>query len=249
MQLIAMLLSVMPVVHSMTLASPAARAGSVSVEEGVSLFGRLADSQHVRLLYTCARCYGHAQHVFARASQVFSEPIRTAASGFEFSSNTAIKPKWLIAYVSREPCGEDVDQPTHCTRWSSLLFPGGAQVCTRESFDAALSSAEYTAPLGTPKWSVPGQALIDIKVCAAPPSPAALDALWSALGGAGDELACDTVLTRLREMSTKDDLNEAVLYSEFAEGLQVRGHELLDLRGLTSEAFTSGTPRSTSRTH
>merc|ERR1740138_1873311 len=104
---------------------------TVSVEDTASIFGRLADAEHV-----------------------FTEPIRTAASGFEFSSNTAIKPKWLIAYVSRDPCGEDVDLPTHSTRWSALLFPDGAQVCSRDSFNAALCAAEYTAPLGLPKWSV-----------------------------------------------------------------------------------------------
>lgn len=80
----------------------------ISIEEAVSLFGRHADTQHV-----------------------FTEPIRTAASGFEFSSNTAIKPKWLIAYTSRaEPCGEDVSLPTYHTRWSSLLFADSASTCT-----------------------------------------------------------------------------------------------------------------------
>ena len=169
---------------------------ALSIEDAVCLFGRISDAQHV-----------------------FREPIRTAASDFEFSSNTAIKPKWLIAYVSREPCGEDVDQPTHNTRWATLLFPDGAQACTRARFDSVLGSAEYTAPLGTPKWAVAGKVLVDTKRCAAPPSPAALDALWAALNGR-DQLACEAVVERLGEWATSDDLCEAVLFSEFWGGLQ-----------------------------
>ena len=126
----------------------------------------------------------------------------------------------MIAYDSREPCGEDVDLPTHRTRWSLLLFPDGARVCSRESFDGALSAGEYTAPLGLPKWSVPGSVLVDNKACAAPPSPAALDVAWSLLGGAGDELACDAVVARLSGMATSDDLDEAVLFSEFRQAVQ-----------------------------
>ena len=172
-------------------------ASSISIEEGIALFGRLSDSQHV-----------------------FEEPIRTAASGFEFSSNTAIKPKWLIAYTSREPCGEDVDLPVHNTRWATQLFPDGAQTCARERFDSALCSAEYAAPLGLPKWAVAGKVLVDAKACAAPPSAAALDALWSALGGGGDELACESVIAKFREWAASDELGEAVLFSEFWNGLQ-----------------------------
>ena len=171
---------------------------TLPVEECVRIFGRLADSQHM-----------------------FTEPIRTAASGFEFSSNTAIKPKWLVGYVSRECCGDDVDLPPHRTKWSSLLFADGTtKVCDRKHFDSVLCGAEYVAPLGTPKWSVPGKALVDTKACAAEPSSAALDALWLALGGDGDELSSDVVITRLREMATSDPLDEAVLFSEFAIAMQ-----------------------------
>ena len=163
----------------------------VKIEDAIAIFGRLSDSQHV-----------------------FEEPIRTAASGFEFSSNTAIKPKWLIGYDSREPCGEDVDLPTHTTVWASLLYPDGSKVCTRENFDSVICSATYTAPLGTPKWAVAGKVLVDTKACAAPPSAAALDALWSALDG-GDELALESVIAKFRGWAASDDLNEAVLFSEF----------------------------------
>ena len=173
-----------------------ATATELSIEEHASIFGRLADSVHV-----------------------FREPIRTAASGFEFSTNTAIKPKWLIAYTSREPCGEDVDLPTHNTRWSTLLFPGNTQTCSRELFDRTLSSAEYIAPLGLPKWSVPGKVLLDVKACAAPPKPMALDACWTALGGGADELARDDVCARLSGWATSDPLDEAVLFSEFVSGV------------------------------
>ena len=177
--------------------SATAVASVVSIEEAASLFGRLADAQHV-----------------------FTKPIRTAASGFEFSCNTAIKPKWLIAYVSREPCGEDVDGAEHTTRWSSLLFADGAETCTRASFDSALAHrAEYTAPLGVPKWAVAGKELVDTKACAAAPSPAALDCLWSALGGSDDTLSRDAVIAQLRTWATSDDLGEAVLFSEFLAGL------------------------------
>ena len=168
---------------------------AASIEEAVSLFGRLSDSQHV-----------------------FTTPIRTEASGFEFSSNTAIKPKWLIAYVSRDPCGEDVDLPTHRTRWSSLLFPSDVRMCSRETFDRVMSEAEYEAPLGIPKWAA-SNVLVDTKACAAPPSLAARDALWTALGGK-DELACEVVIANLRAMATSDELHEAVLFSEFRSGLQ-----------------------------
>ena len=185
--------------HAMRLGSArlsAAEVATVSIEDAVAIFGRLADSKHV-----------------------FTEPIRTAASGFEFSSNTAIKPKWLIGYVSREPCGEDVDLPTHNTRWASLLFPDGAGVCARSCFDSIVCGAEYTAPLGVPKWAIAGKVLIDAKTCAAQPSPAALDAFWTALGG-GDELARDAVIARLHEWAKSDDLSEAVLFSEFWVALQ-----------------------------
>ena len=202
-----LMLLALPATHSLSLSvtraagvsMTVAAAGStaVSVEDTASIFGRLADAEHV-----------------------FTEPIRTAASGFEFSSNTAIKPKWLIGYVSRDPCGEDVDLPTHCTRWSTLLFPDGAQVCSRASFDAALGAAEYVAPLGIPKWSVPGKELVDAKACAAPPSAAALEAAWLLLGGGDGELACECVVARLCEMATSDDLNEAVLFSDFRKAVE-----------------------------
>ena len=170
-----------------------AAATSVSVESAVGLFGRLADSQHV-----------------------FSQPIRTAASGFEFSSNTAIKPKWIIAYTSREPCGEDVDLPTHHTRWSSLLFADGASACARAHFDEAVCGAAYSEPLGAPKWSVPGKVLVDTKACAAAPSTAALDALWMSLGGTGkDELQVEDVAARLKSWAQSDDFGEAILFKEF----------------------------------
>ena len=57
-------------------------------------------------------------------------------------SNTAIKPKWLIAYTEREPCGEDVSLPPHRTQWSVLLF-ADSSTCTREHFRTQLSGAEY----------------------------------------------------------------------------------------------------------
>lgn len=175
--------------------STAAVAG-ITVEDAIGLFGRLSDSQHV-----------------------FSKPIRTAASGFEFSSNTAIKPKWLIAYVSREPSGEDVDLPTHTTRWSSLLFADGAGTISRGHFDEVLGSAEFAAPLGVPKWSIPGKALVDLKACAAKPSDAALDALWTAFGGAGETLEREVMLACLLEWPKSDELGEAILFSEFAAGI------------------------------
>ena len=174
----------------------AATSVDISIEEAISLFGRLADAQHV-----------------------FSEPIRTAASGFEFSANTAIKPKWLIAYATRESCGEDVDMPPHTTRWASLLFPDGASACDRDSFDAALCSAEFAAPLGTPKWAVPGEVLVDMKTAAATPSQRALSALWTALGR-GADLQRDAVIATLRTWAKSDDLNEAVLFSEFKARLE-----------------------------
>ena len=161
----------------------------ISIEEAVSLFGRLADAQHV-----------------------FTEPIRTAASGFEFSSNTAIKPKWLIAYTSRESCGEDVSLPTHHTRWSSLLFADSASTCTREHFKQQLCSAEFATPLGVPKWSVPGKVLVDNKACASAPSADALDVLWTFLGGGDDVLECDAVVAKLNACAKLDDLHEAVLF-------------------------------------
>ena len=173
-----------------------AAAATVSIEEAVSLFGRLADARHV-----------------------FSEPMRTAASGFEFSENTAIKPKWLIGYASRVPCGEDVDLPTHQSRWSTVLFPDGASTCSRDSFDKAVCGAEYVAPLGTPKWAVPGQVLVDMKACAAQPSPAALDALWGALEGSDEGLQRDAVADRVCAWAKSDNLGEAVLFSEFSTAL------------------------------
>ena len=212
----------------------------LSIEEAAAVFGRLADSQHV-----------------------YKEPIRTAASGFEFSrratalwpqpfrycpsptacascclsttashhrlspashlppplsrSNTAIKPKWLIAYTTREPCGEDVSLPTHRTLWSSLLFADG-NTCTREHFTTQLSSAEYGAPLGIPKWSVPGKVLVDAKQCAEVPSASALDAAWTFLGGE-DVLECDAVVARLSACAQADELHEAVLFSEWRAAL------------------------------
>ena len=166
----------------------------LSIEEAAAVFGRLADSQHV-----------------------YKEPIRTAASGFEFSSNTAIKPKWLIAYTSREPCGEDVSLPTHRTLWSSLLF-SDASTCTREHFTTQLSSAEYGAPLGIPKWSVPGKVLVDAKQCAEVPSASALDAAWTFLGGE-EVLECDAVVARLSACAQADELHEAVLFSEWRAAL------------------------------
>ena len=57
-------------------------------------------------------------------------------------SNTAIRPKWLIAYTEREPCGEDVSLPPHRTQWSALLF-ADSSTCTREHFRTQLSGAEY----------------------------------------------------------------------------------------------------------
>ena len=181
------------------MSAAATTASAISVEECVSLFGRLSDAQHV-----------------------FTEPIRTEASGFEFSSNTAIKPKWLIAYVSREPCGEDVDLPTHTTQWSQLLFPDGASTCDRESFDGAISGATYTAPLGLPKWAVPGEKLVDTKLCSEAPSAAALDALWVALGGTGGTLQCDAVVATLKGWAISDPLSEAVLFAEFSTGLKTQ---------------------------
>lgn len=168
----------------------------VSVEDAISLFGRVADAKHV-----------------------FDEPIRTAASGFEFSFNSAIKPKWLVAYVSRTPGGEDVQEDTHASRWSQLLFPDDATVCSREAFDAALQSAEFSAPLGTPKWSVPGEKLVDTAACAQTPSAAALDALWVALGGGAAGLQRDDVLTRMRSWAA-GDTGDAVLFAEFAAALR-----------------------------
>ena len=85
-------------------------------------------------------------------------------------------------------CGEDVDGAEHTTRWSSLLFADGAETCTRASFDSA--------PLGVPKWAVAGKELVDTKACAAAPSPAALDCLWSALGGSDDLLSRDAVIAQ-----------------------------------------------------
>lgn len=202
-----MVLLCMPCVHTLAVGasaratvtlSAATTTTEISIEDAASLFGRLSDAKHV-----------------------FSEPIRTAASGFEFSENTAIRPKWLIAYVAREPSGEDCDLPTHYTRWSQLLFPDGAEACSRKRFDGVLCDAEYAEPLGLPKWSIPGQVLIDSKACAAPPSAAVLDALWTALGGGGgDELACDRACDRLSSWATSDPLNEAVLFSEFVSGLR-----------------------------
>lgn len=199
----------LPVAMSYTLASTStstsrtsapsmtAVTSSVSVEDAIGLFGRLSDTQHV-----------------------FREPIRTAASGFEFSSNTAIRPKWIIAYTSREPCGDDVDLPTHHTRWSSLLFADGASACVRAHFDEQLCGAEFCEPLGAPKWSVPGKVLVDTKVSAATPSGAALDVLWTALGGAGaDELELESVVARLGSWAQNDDLGEAILFKDFLKAL------------------------------
>ena len=171
---------------------------AVTVEDAISMFGRLADSQHV-----------------------FASPIRTAASGFEFSSNTAIKPKWIIAYVSREPCGEDVDLPVHHSRWSTLLFPDGARTCSRARFDNEIGNAQYVSPLGTPKWSVPGKVLVDASACKAKPSTAALEVLFEALGGdmAEGNLSRDSVLSKLSAWASSDDLGEAVLFSEFASAI------------------------------
>ena len=132
-------------------------------------------------------------------------------------SNTAIKPKWLIAYTSREPCGEDVSLPTHRTLWSSLLF-SDASTCTREHFTTQLSSAEYGAPLGIPKWSVPGKVLVDAKQCAEVPSASALDAAWTFLGGE-EVLECDAVVARLSACAQADELHEAVLFSEWRAAL------------------------------
>ena len=128
-------------------------------------------------------------------------------------SNTAIKPKWLIAYTTREPCGEDVSLPTHRTMWSSLLF-ADASTCTREHFTTQLSSAEYGAPLGIPKWSVPGKVLVDANQCAEVPSVSALDAAWTFLGGE-EVLECDAVVARLSACAEADELHEAVLFSEW----------------------------------
>ena len=81
-----------------------------------------------------------------------------------------------------------------------------------------MSEAEYEAPLGIPKWAA-SNVLVDTKACAAPPSLATRDALWTALGGK-DELACEVVIANLRAMATSDELHEAVLFSEFRSGLQ-----------------------------
>ena len=132
-------------------------------------------------------------------------------------SNTAIKPKWLIAYTTREPCGEDVSLPTHRTLWSTLLF-ADASTCTREHFTSQLSSAEFGAPLGIPKWSVPGKVLVDAKQCAETPSASALDAAWTFLGGE-EVLDCDTVVARLSACAQADELHEAVLFSEWRAAL------------------------------
>ena len=51
----------------------------LSIEEAAAVFGRLADSQHV-----------------------YKEPIRTAASGFEFSRRATALSLLLVAYCMRE---------------------------------------------------------------------------------------------------------------------------------------------------
>ena len=61
------------------------------------------------------------------------------------------------------------------------------------------------------------QDAVDVVVAA--PSPAALDCLWSALGGSDDLLSRDAVIAQLRTWATSDDLGEAVLFSEFLAGL------------------------------
>jgi hypothetical protein len=185
-----------PLLSALRTLTPRMSSG-VSVEDAIALFGRVADSKHV-----------------------FDEPIRTAASGFEFSVNSAIKPKWLVAYASRTPGGEDVQEETHASRWSQLLFPGDATVCSRDAFDAAFASAEFTTPLGTPKWSVPGEKLVDTAACAQGPSAAALDALWAALGGGSAGLQREDVIANLRSWAAGSDTGDAVLFAEFAAALR-----------------------------
>ena len=103
---------------------------------------------------------------------------------------------------------------------SCIRLSSGLPSVSCASFDSALAHrAEYTAPLGVPKWAVAGKELVDTKACAAAPSPAALDCLWSALGGSDDLLSRDAVIAQLRTWATSDDLGEAVLFSEFLAGL------------------------------
>ena len=57
-------------------------------------------------------------------------------------------------------------------------------------------------------------------VSAATPSGAALDVLWTALGGAGaDELELESVVARLGSWAQNDDLGEAILFKDFLKAL------------------------------
>ena len=53
-------------------------------------------------------------------------------------------------------------------------------------------------------------------LAAAAPSEAALDSLWTAMGGEGaDELQLDDVLARLRAWAENDETGEAILFKDF----------------------------------
>lgn len=178
----------MPAVRLLAVAVtlPLADAMALATPEAAKLFGRFAEKELYLDKQVGACCHSACSDC----------EWRDPEGGYRFDLMKANFPKWLPCYLVRD--FED-ERGCHTPRWSSELFPDGADSSvSRADFAERLAALEFTEAMG-PKGK--------IKADAAELSDEAIDALWSYLcdGDAAEAVDAASALKRLQDMSPDED--------------------------------------------
>lgn len=166
----------------------AATATAVTAKEAAKLFGRLAEKQLFLDERIGACCHSACDDC----------EWRDPEGGYRFDLLKAAVPKWLPCYLDRDFKDE---RGRHMPVWASALFQSRADASIeRADFDQALTSLEYTAPMG-PKGAIKEDHA---------PSEATLAAFWAFLAEGEPSLTAAVALNRMQSMNTDEDREGAI---------------------------------------
>lgn len=134
----------------------------------------------------------------------------TAASGYEFGTLEAGRPKWICTYLQRsgqtQGGGSEVD---HVPAWRGLF--GDDESISKAQLAVALRDLKFTMPLGAPYGARP--------TTADKPSDAAIDAFWRLMGGSEDD-AVLSAKTASMALSALTKGKDSFTFPSFSEAME-----------------------------